>query len=93
MRIDKYLKVSRILKRRTISKELALHQRIDVNGKAVKPSYEVKPGDLITITFGQRQMTVKVLEIANFTKKADAPAMYEVVEEKWLEEKGCEEEN
>ncbi|MEG0734000.1 RNA-binding S4 domain-containing protein [Anaerorhabdus sp.] len=90
MRIDKYLKVSRILKRRTISKELALHQRIEVNGKLVKPSYDVKVGDIVTITFGQRQMTVKVLETANFTKKADAPMMYEVVDEKWLEDSSCE---
>ncbi|MEG2328572.1 RNA-binding S4 domain-containing protein [Anaerorhabdus sp.] len=90
MRIDKYLKVSRILKRRTVSKELALHQRIEVNGKSVKPSYDVKPGDCITIIFGQRQMTVKVLETSNFSKKADAPMMYEVLEEKWLEENCCE---
>ncbi len=90
MRIDKYLKVSRILKRRTVSKELALHQRIEVNGKSVKPSYDVKLGDCITITFGQRQMTVKVLETSNFSKKADAPMMYEVLEEKWLEENCCE---
>lgn len=86
MRIDKYLKVSRILKRRTISKELALHQRIEVNGKTVKPSYDVKVGDCITVTFGQRQMTVRVLELADFTRKSDAAMMYEVVEEKWIEE-------
>ncbi|SJZ45038.1 RNA-binding S4 domain-containing protein [Anaerorhabdus furcosa] len=93
MRIDKYLKVSRILKRRTVSKELALHQRIEVNGKLVKPSYDVKVGDVVTITFGQRQMTVKILETTNFTKKADAPMMYEVVDEKWLEDTTCEESN
>ncbi|MEG0076502.1 RNA-binding S4 domain-containing protein [Anaerorhabdus sp.] len=93
MRIDKYLKVSRILKRRTISKELALHQRIEVNGKAVKPSYDVKVGDQITITFGQRQMSVKVLETMNFSKKADAPMMYEVIDEKWIDDTSCEEEN
>lgn len=93
MRIDKYLKVSRILKRRTVSKELALHQRIEVNGKLVKPSYDVKVGYVVTITFGQRQMTVKILETTNFTKKADAPMMYEVVDEKWLEDTTCEEGN
>lgn len=90
MRIDKYLKVSRILKRRTVSKELALHQRIEVNGKLVKPSYDVKVGDEVTITFGQRQMTVKILETANFSKKADALMMYEVISEKWLEDSSCE---
>ena len=86
MRLDKYLKVSRILKRRTVSKELALHDRIQVNGKTAKPSCDVKAGDVITITFGNRQMSVKIMETREYTKKEDASIMYEVLEEKFIEE-------
>ena len=74
MRLDKYLKVSRILKRRTVSKELALHERIQVNGKTAKPSCDVKAGDVITITFGNRQMSVKVMETREYTKKKMLPS-------------------
>ena len=63
MRIDKFLKVSRILKRRTVSKELALNQRIEINGKVVKPSHEVLVGDIVGVTFGSRKMEVRVLSI------------------------------
>ncbi len=80
MRLDKYCKVSRLLKRRTISKELALNERIFVNGKAAKPSYDVKVNDLITIIFGERKITIRVLELQDSTKKADASSLYEVVE-------------
>ncbi|MFV0480228.1 MAG: RNA-binding S4 domain-containing protein [Anaerorhabdus sp.] len=86
MRVDKYLKVSRILKRRSVSKELALHQRIEVNGKLVKPSYHVEIGDEITITYGRRQMSVKVLELTQQVKKQEATDMYEVISEAWIEE-------
>ena len=61
MRIDKYLKVSRILKRRTISKELADNERIEINGRIVKPSHEVCIGDIVGITFGNRKLEIKVL--------------------------------
>lgn len=81
MRLDKYCKVSRLLKRRTISKELADHERILVNGKAVKPSYEVKRNDEITIIFGQRRLTVKVLDIQENPRKEDAAALYEILSE------------
>ena len=54
MRIDKYLKVSRIMKRRTVANELAANQRVEINGKPVKPSHEVKAGDIVGITFGTR---------------------------------------
>lgn len=86
MRVDKFLKVSRILKRRTVSKELALHQRIQINHKIAKPSTDVKVDDLVTITYGRRQMTVKVLQINNYTKKQDAELMYEVIEDCTLPE-------
>lgn len=84
MRIDKYLKVSRLLKRRTVSKELALHQRIEINGKVVKPSHEVKVGDIVGITFGNRKMEVKVLSIQQAKRKADAIEMFEIISEKQI---------
>lgn len=81
MRIDKFLKVSHILKRRTISKELALNERIEINGRVAKPSTDVKVGDEITITFGNRQMTIRVLSVEEIKRKKDAVSMYEVINE------------
>ncbi len=80
MRLDKYCKVSRLLKRRTISKELAENDRILVNGKPAKPSYEVKINDEITIIFGERRLSVRVLDIQENTRKADAPTLYEIID-------------
>lgn len=82
MRLDKYLKTARILKRRTVSKELADQQRVYVNGKVAKPSTEVKIGDLIKVIFGYRELTVRVLMIQKQVNKNDAALMFEVVEEK-----------
>lgn len=87
MRIDKFLKVSHILKRRTISKELALNERIEINGRVAKPSTDVKVGDEVTITFGNRQMTIRVLSVEEIKRKKDAVSMYEVINEdtvSWL---------
>lgn len=81
MRIDKFLKVSHILKRRTISKELALNERIEINGRIAKPSTDVKVGDEVTITFGNRQMTIRVLSVEEIKRKKDAVSMYEVINE------------
>ena len=81
MRIDKYLKVARILKRRTVAKELALNDRLFINDRTAKASSEVKPGDVITIEFGHRSFRVKVLEIRDNASKQDALGMYEVIEE------------
>lgn len=81
MRIDKFLKVSHILKRRTISKELALNERIEINGRVAKPSTDVKVGDEVTITFGNRQMTIRVLSVKEIKRKKDAVSMYEVINE------------
>ncbi|MCI6703681.1 MAG: RNA-binding S4 domain-containing protein [Erysipelotrichaceae bacterium] len=81
MRIDKFLKVSHILKRRTISKELALNKRIEINGRVAKPSTDVKVGDEVTITFGNRQMTIRVLSVEEIKRKKDAVSMYEVINE------------
>ena len=81
MRIDKFLKVSHILKRRTISKELALNERIEINGRVAKPSTDVKVGDEVTITFGNRQMTIRVLSVEEIKRKKDAVSMYDVINE------------
>jgi len=81
MRIDKYLKVARILKRRTISKELAANQRIEINGRIVKPSHEVRAGDEVTVTFGNRQLKIHVLSTEEARRKKDAADLYEVISE------------
>ena len=76
MRLDKYLKVSRLIKRRTIENEACDNDRILVNGKQAKASYQVKVGDVIEITFGQRTLKVEVLNIAEHVLKNDASALY-----------------
>lgn len=81
MRIDKYLKVSRILKRRTVSKELADNDRIEINGRIVKPSHEVKAGDVVTITFGNRRLEIRVLSTEEVKKKQEASSLYEIISE------------
>ena len=81
MRIDKYLKVSRILKKRTVGKELSLNERLLINDKPVKAAHEVKIGDVITIMFGHRTFKVKVLEIKENASKQEALSMYEVIED------------
>ena len=86
MRLDKFLKVARILKRRTVSKELAANQRVIVNGRIAKPSTDIKAGDSIEVIFGQRSLTVRVLEVKDIVRKNEASDLYEVVEEKYLEE-------
>ena len=79
MRIDKYLKVSRLIKRRTIANEACDKERVSVNGRTVKASYDVKLGDVIEIRFGQRTLKIEVLSISEHATKADAPAMYKEV--------------
>ncbi len=76
MRLDKYLKVSRLIKRRTVANEACDGERVSVNGRQVKASYQVKPGDVIEIAFGNRSLKVEVLQISETANKADAPAMY-----------------
>ena len=81
MRLDKFLKVSRLIKRRTVANDACDSERITVNGKAAKASYNVKIGDVITVAFGSRSVTVRVLEIKETTKKAESVGMYEVISE------------
>ncbi|MDE7105968.1 MAG: RNA-binding S4 domain-containing protein [Anaeroplasmataceae bacterium] len=81
MRLDKFLKVSRLIKRRTLAKEVALNERILVNGKPAKPSKELKVGDQITIEFGNKDVTVSVVSLEASTKKADAVKLYDFISE------------
>jgi len=76
MRIDKYLKVSRLIKRRSVANDACDAARISVNGKAVKASYQVRVGDVIEIGFGQRTLRVEVTEINENANKVTAAAMY-----------------
>lgn len=80
MRLDKYLKVSRILKRRTVSKELAANQRVLINGKVAKPATEVKIGDVIEVNYGESCLKVRVLDIKEVVRKDDASILYEVIQ-------------
>ena len=81
MRLDKFLKVSRLIKRRTVANDACDSERISVNGKSAKASYNVKVNDLITVAFGTKSVTVRVLEIKDTTKKSEASGMYEIVSE------------
>ena len=76
MRLDKYLKVSRLIKRRTVANDACDGERVSVNGRQVKASYQVKVGDVIEIAFGQRTLKVEVLAVTENAKKDDAAAMY-----------------
>ncbi len=80
MRLDKYLKVSRIIKRRTVANEACDAGRVEANGKVARASYDVKVGDVLTISLGQRPITVKVLAVNEHALKEDAKLMYEVIE-------------
>ena len=79
MRLDKYLKVSRLIKRRTVANEACDNGRISVNGRVVKASYEVKPGDRIEISMGTRTVAVEVVLVADNVRKDDAVTMYKEV--------------
>ena len=79
MRLDKYLKVSRLIKRRTVANEACDNGRICVNGKVAKASYEVKPGDRIEISLGSRTVAVEVVQVADNVRKDDAGAMYKEI--------------
>ena len=80
MRLDKFLKVSRIIKRRTVANDACDAEHVEVNGKRAKASYDVKEGDVIAVTFGQRTLKVRVLNVKEFTSKAEASGLYEVLE-------------
>ncbi len=79
MRLDKFLKVSRLIKRRTVANEACDNGRISVNGRVVKASYDVKVGDQLEIALGTRTLKVEVLQVSETVKKDDASAMYKEV--------------
>jgi ribosomal 50S subunit-recycling heat shock protein len=83
VRLDKYLKVSRIIKRRTLAKEVCDGERVQINGRRAKAGAEVKPEDYIAIDFGRRQLTVKILEVREHVRAAEARELYEVVSEEF----------
>ena len=84
MRLDKYLKVSRLIKRRTVANEACDNERVTVNGRVARASYDVKVGDVITIRFGQKALSVEVLSVADYVGKADAAAMFRETTDKTL---------
>ncbi len=79
MRLDKYLKVSRLIKRRTVANEACDGQRVSVNGRVVKASYDVKVGDEMEIRFGARTLKIKVTDVREQVGKSDAATLYEVL--------------
>ena len=80
MRLDKYLKVSRIIKRRTVANEACDGGHVSVNGKVARASYEVSLGDIVSVTFGQKTLTFKVTSIKETIHKEDAALMYEIID-------------
>ena len=81
MRLDKYLKVSRIIKRRTVANEACDSGRVCINGKPVRASYSVKEGDIIEISFGTHTVKAEILIVNEYAKKDEASSMYKIIEE------------
>ena len=79
MRLDKYLKVARIIKRRTVANEVCDAGKVTVNGKAARASYDVKVGDELTVTLGAREIRVRVLAVQETVGKSDSAGMYEIL--------------
>ncbi|MBR6426996.1 MAG: RNA-binding S4 domain-containing protein [Clostridia bacterium] len=79
MRLDKFLKVSRLIKRRTVANDACDGQHVSVNGKIARASYDVKEGDVIEISFGERRVAVRVTDVREHALKAEASGMYEVI--------------
>lgn len=79
MRIDKFLKVSRLIKRRSVAQDACAGGRVKKDGKSLKSSYDVKVGDILEIAFGEKTVRVQVLSLSESTKKEDAPLMYKLL--------------
>ena len=79
MRLDKYLKVSRIIKRRTVANEACDGGRVSVNGKPARASYDVKVGDVLAISLGEKTLTVRVTDVSDVVRKENAATLYEIV--------------
>ncbi len=80
MRLDKYLKVSRIIKRRTVAKEACDSGRVSINGKVAKAGTEIMEGDIIDITFANKSLKAKIINISDHVRKDDATSMYEILQ-------------
>ncbi|MBO5221439.1 MAG: RNA-binding S4 domain-containing protein [Clostridia bacterium] len=80
MRLDKYLKVSRLIKRRTVASDACSASRVNVNGKPAKPAHDVKVGDILEISLGVAPLKVEVVRVTEHAQKADADSMYRVIE-------------
>lgn len=81
MRLDKFLKVSRVIKRRTVANDVCSQGRVTVNGRTAKPSVKLKVGDVVSIAFGNGLVTFRVLSIEQTVRKEDASSMYEIIED------------
>lgn len=81
MRLDKFLKVSRIIKRRTVANEACDTEHVEVNGKRAKASYDVKEGDIIAVSYGGRTLKLRVVDVKEHAMKSDAASMYEIIED------------
>jgi len=79
MRLDKYLKVSRIIKRRTVAKEACESGRVSINDKVAKPGTEIKEGDIIEIRFASKSLKARILNVSEHVRKEDAQRMYEII--------------
>lgn len=86
MRVDKYLKTARILKRREAAKELALQGRIQINGRIAKPSTEVEVGDVLRLEFGYRILEIKILDIQKQVSKQNASLLFEILKEEKIDD-------
>lgn len=86
MRIDKFLKTARILKRREAAKELALQGRVLVNDRVAKPSSEIEIGDIVQIRFGYRLLTIRILDIQKQVSKQNAQNLFEIIKEEKIDE-------
>lgn len=86
MRLDKFLKISRLIKRRTLAKEVAEQGRIEINGSVAKASSKVSAGDELTIRFGQKILTVKIQDLKEHVKKEDASSLYTVIKEENIQQ-------
>lgn len=80
MRLDKFLKVARVIKRRTIANEVSSAGRVSVNGRVAKPSTEIKPGDIIEIAFGSGLSRIRVLDVRETVRKNEAGQLFEILE-------------
>ena len=82
MRIDKYLKLTRLIKRRTIAKELLERGIFSINGKVAKPSTEVKVGDILSLPLGRHKLTIEIVNVLDYCSKQDATELYKIITEK-----------